>query len=202
MIMNFHPEDQVIRLCQWLIGPSTFHFHGRSLYVLDHLVLKMIVYFEIHSYKLKESGRSYSKLVDRVEFRWTMPNPKVGGHLETERTLLRQNKNSSSSNSLKITKPSWHFSSLVDATVKYSFPRPRGRYLNTYSIDDQKRFFFEITRCELHKMKREGWTWRIKTSTRVELCTDCPDLRSLWFTQLQYRPLIWFYANSLNSSIE
>ena len=37
---------------------------------------------------------------------------------------------------------------------------------------------------------------------RVELCTDCPDLRSLWFTQLQYRPLIWFYANSSNSSVE
>ena len=100
-------------------------------------------------------------------------------------------------------KPSWHFLSIMDATVKYSFLQPRGRYLNTYSIDDQKNLFFEITRCESHKMKREGWTWRrIKTSTRVELCTDCPDLRSLWFTQLQYRPLIWFYANSSNSSVE
>ena len=116
---------------------------------------------------------------------------------------LQQNENFSSSNSIEIKKPSWHFLSIMDATVKYSFLQPRGRYLNTYSIDDQKNLFFEITRCESHKMKREGWTWRrIKTSTRVELCTDCPDLRSLWFTQLQYRPLIWFYANSSNSSAE
>ena len=40
----------------------------------------------------------------------------------------------------------------------------------------------------------EGWTWnvlrwRIKTSTRVELCTDCPDLRSLWF--LNYCTALW-----------
>ena len=53
-------------------------------------------------------------------------------------------------------KSSMHFLSKMDATVKYSFVWPRGRYLNTYSIDDQKNLFFEITRCESHKMKREG----------------------------------------------
>ena len=134
----------------------------------------------------------------------------MGGPLEIENlkldsllALLQQNENFCSSNSIEIRIHSWHFLSIMDATVKYSFLQPRGRYLNTYSIDDQKNLFFEITRCESHKMKREGWTWRrIKTSTRVELCTDCPDLRSLWFTQLQYRPFIWFNANSSNSSAE